>query len=350
MPSVQLTKEEFSKRARERFYDPTFDAVAPEIERVIAVAWKNYTEYHRNPRKRRAGRGFSDPDFPLPIEWLETRSAIQQAEKRQHSPKSNSRILLINGSTRSNQTCPGEMSKTFRLAKIAEKVISGNKGFEVDFLDMSRLASEYGRIIYPCKACVSTAMPLCNWPCSCYPNHAMGQVNDWMAEIYPRWAAAHGVMILCPVHWYQAPSSLKLMIDRLVCADGGNPDPTLTSGKNPQLAKEVELKGWHYPRHLAGRVFSVVVHGDAVGAETLRRSLTDWLTDMGLIAAGHVALVDGYVGYYKPYATSHDELDEDKDFQEEVRNAARSLVSAVRLLRRGELKQPDASLREPRPK
>ena len=122
MPSVQLTKEEFSKRARERFYDPTFDAVAPEIERVIAVAWKNYTEYHRNPRKRRAGRGFSDPEFPLPIEWLETRKAIQQAEKRQNSPKSNSRILLINGSTRSNQTCPGEMSKTFRLAKIAEKV------------------------------------------------------------------------------------------------------------------------------------------------------------------------------------------------------------------------------------
>ena len=134
------------------------------------------------------------------------------------------------------------------------------------------------------------------------------------------------------------------------CADGGNPDPTLTSGKNPQRAKEVELKGWHYPRHLAGRVFSVVVHGDAVGAETLRRSLTDWLTDMGLIAAGRLALVDGYVGYYKAYATSHDELDEDKDFQEEVRNAARSLITAVRLLRRGELKQPDASLREPRPK
>ncbi len=350
MPSVQLTKKEFSKRFHERFYDPTFRAVAPEIEKVIPVAWKNYIEYHRSPRTRRAGAGFSDPDFLLPIEWLEARSAIQQAEKCQKNRRSNSRILLINGSTRSDQTCPGEMSKTFRLAKIAEKVISGNKGFEVDFLDLSRLASEYGRIIYPCKACVSTAMPLCNWPCSCYPNHAMGQVNDWMAEIYPRWVAAHGVMILCPVHWYQAPSSLKLMIDRLVCADGGNPDPTLTGGKNPQRAKEVELKGWNYPRHLAGRVFSVVVHGDAVGAETLRRSLTDWLTDMGLIAAGRAAVIEGYVGYYRPYATSHDELDKDKDFQEEVRNAARSLTRAVRLLRRGELKQPDASLREPRPK
>ena len=190
---------------------------------------------------RQAGPGFNDPAFQLPIEWLATRNAIAQAEKRQKNPKSNSRILLINGSTRSDQTCPGEMSKTFRLAKIAEEVMVGEKGFEVDLLDLSRLASEYGRIIYPCKACVSTAMPLCHWPCSCYPNHAMGQVNDWMAEIYPRWVAAHGVMILCPVHWYQAPSSLKLMIDRLVCADGGNPDPTLTGGKTPNVQKKWNL-------------------------------------------------------------------------------------------------------------
>jgi multimeric flavodoxin WrbA len=350
MPSVQLTKEEFSKRARQRFYDPTFSAVATEIERMIDVAWKNYTEYHKSPRTRQAGRGFSDPKFLLPVEWLETRKAIQRAERRQKNRKTHSRILLINGSTRSDRTCAGEMSKTFRLAKIAEQVIKGERGFEVDLLDLSRLASEYGRIIYPCKSCVSTAMPLCHWPCSCYPNHAMGQVNDWMAEIYPRWVAAHGVMILCPVHWYQAPSSLKLMIDRLVCADGGNPDPTLTAGKNPERAKEVELKGWHYPRHLAGRLFAVVVHGDAAGVETLRRSLTDWLTDMGLIPAGRAALVDGYVGYYEPYTTSHDALDQDKDFHEEVRNAARSLINGVRLLRRGKFKQPDASLSEPRPK
>ena len=350
MPSVQLTREEFARRARQRFYDPTFAPVASDIDRIIEVAWKNYSEYHRNPRTRPAGAEFSDPQFQLPVEWLETREAIQAAEKGWKHPKTKTRILLINGSTRSNQTCPGEMSKTFRLTKIAEKVIAAEKGFEVELLDLSRLASEYGRVIYPCKACVSTAMPLCHWPCSCYPNHAMGQVNDWMAEIYPRWVAAHGVMILCPVNWYQAPSSLKLMIDRLVCADGGNPDPTLTRGKNPQRAKEVELKGWHYPRHLAGRVFSVVVHGDAVGAETLRRVLADWLTDIGLIPAGQAAIVDGYVGYYKPYATSHDELDRDKDFQEEVRNAARCLVSAARLLRRGELKKPDANLREPRPK
>jgi len=62
---------------------------------------------------------------------------------------------------------------------MAKRVISGTRGFEVDLLELSRLNSEYGRVIYPCKACVSTAMPLCHWPCSCYPNHAMGQVGDW---------------------------------------------------------------------------------------------------------------------------------------------------------------------------
>ena len=350
MPSVQLSKAEFTERLRGRFYDPAFAEVSEEIERIIEKAWEGYDKYRKNPRTQSAGRGFADPDFKLPIEWLETRTAILSAERRQKNRKAPSRILLINGSSRSDQSCPGEMSKTFRLVTMAKEVIAKARGFEVDLLDLSRLTSEYGRVIYPCKACVSTAMPLCNWPCSCYPNHAMGQVGDWMAEIYPRWAAAHGVMIVCPVNWYQAPSSLKLMIDRLVCADGGNPDPSSTGGKNPQRAKELELKGWDYPKHLAGRVFSVVVHGDAAGVENLRRILTDWLTDIGLIPAGQSALVGRYIGYYEPYATSHDDLDQEKDFHEEVRNAARSLVQAVRLLRRGDLKLPDASLTDPRQK
>src|SRR5205085_11292430 len=114
-----------------------------------------------------------------------------------------------------------------------------------------------------------------------------------------------GIMIITPVNWYQAPTGLKAMIDRLVCADGGNPDPTSTHGKNPDQAKALELKGWPYPKHLGGRLFSVIVHADSVGAETLRRSLVDWLTDMGLISAGALAEKDGYVGYDEPSATSH---------------------------------------------
>ena len=89
-------------------------------------------------------------------------------------------------------------------------------------------------------------------------------------------------MIVTPVNWYQVSSPLKLMIDRLVCADGGNPDPTRTQGKDAELAKQIELDGWDYPRHLAGRLFSVVVHGDVEGAENVRRSISDWLRFMHL--------------------------------------------------------------------
>ncbi len=346
---VKLTREQFERRLRERFYDPAFTAVAREVDTIVDVAWKVYDEYHKSPRTRKAGPGFAHPEFELPGEWLEARDRIHHAQREHDDPAARARILLVSGAARHDQTCPGEMSKTFRLAEMARVEIE-RAAYACDLLDLSMLTAEYGRQILPCKACVSTAMPLCHWPCSCYPNHAMGQVNDWMNEIYPRWVAAHGVMIVTPVYWYQAPSVLKLMMDRLVCADGGNPDPTTTRGKNPGEAKRLELSGWPYPRHLANRVFSIVVHGDAEGADTLRRSLTDWLTDMELVPAAATATFDRYVGYYEPYATSHEALDRETDFHEEVRNAARSLVEAVRLLRAGEFARPDHGIRAPRPK
>jgi len=346
---VALSREEFARRLRERFYDPAFDRLPAELDRLVDTAWTTYHDYHKSPRTRQAGPGFANPDFELPIEWLEARSRILEAAREHDDPHSRSRILVVCGGARHDQTCPGEMSKTFRLAQLAREEIE-RANIACDLLDLSLLTAEYGRQILPCKACVSTAMPLCHWPCSCYPNHAMGQVNDWMNEIYPRWVAAHGVIIVTPVYWYQAPSVLKLMMDRLVCADGGNPDPTTTHGKRPEEAKALELKGWDYPRHLANRLFAIVVHGDAAGAEMLRRSLTDWLTDMNLMPAAPNALVDRYVGYYEPYATSHDALDRDKSFQEEVRNAARALVEGVRLLRAGSFPRADRGQRDPRPK
>ncbi|HEX5012188.1 MAG TPA: flavodoxin family protein [Planctomycetota bacterium] len=349
-PDGTLSRAEFERRFRESFFDPAFEAVGPELERVMAQAWDGYIQYRKSPRTRRAGARFAEPDEQLPVEWLAARAAIHAAERRQRSRRSPARILLISGSSRTSESCPGETSKTWRLCRMAEAVMRRAPRLEVDFLDLSLLASQPGRRIFPCKACVSTAMPLCHWPCSCYPNHAMQQTGDWMAELYPRWAAAHGVMIVCPVNWYQAPSVLKLMIDRLVCADGGNPDPTTTHGKDVKRAKALELRGWDYPRHLAGRLFSVVVHGDAAGAGTLRRSLVDWLADMGLVPAGPQAQLDRYIGYWRDYATSHDDLDADRDVQEEVRNAARELVNAVRLQRRGRLPRVDKGLKRTREK
>jgi multimeric flavodoxin WrbA len=345
---VKLTRDEFARRLGERFFDPLFDGLRGDVDRIVDVAWRVYDEYHKSPRKRPAGAGFADPAYELPIEWLTAREAILQAQRRHDAPDRPSRILLVCGAARHDQTCPGEMSKSFRLASLAREVVEAEPGFECDWLDLSLLTAQYGRQILPCKACVSTAMPLCHWPCSCYPNHAMGQVNDWMNELYPRWVEAHGIMIVTPVYWYQAPSVLKLMIDRLVCADGGNPDPTTTHGKDPARAKQLELDGWPYPRHLAGRHFSVVVHGDAEGVLTLRRSLTDWLEDMHLVAADRS--LDRYIGYYEPYATSHEALDRDTAVQEETRNCARALLVAVRKARAAGASDDADVIPEARPK
>ena len=347
---VLLTREQFRERFYARFYDPVFEAVSAELEKVFEKAWDGYFNYRKAPRTQAAGPEFADPAYRLSVEWLETRENIRQAQVAHDDPASASRILVVSGSTRSEHSCPGEISKTSRLARAAREHIEKVPGFEVDFLDVSKLAEEPWKVIHPCKACVSTAMPLCHWPCSCYPNHALGQTNDWMAEIYPRWVAAHGIFIVSPVNWYQAPASLKLMIDRLVCADGGNPDPTTTHGKDPLRAKEIELGGWHYPKHLAGRGFAVYVHGDAAGTENLRRILCDWLHDMELIQAGPSAAVDIMIGYYQPYATSHDDLDKDEGAFGHVRNAAASLTNLVTQIRSGQYRPPDAGLKSPREK
>ena len=345
--SVALSRDEFRARFRARFVDPAYDAVADELAAVEAVAWDAYTNHRKAPRTRKAGPGFADPSYDLSLDWLAARDAIADAQVR-HKAAGPPRILVVAGGARNEHTCPGEQSKTLRLVDAACTELR-DLGAVAELLDLSLVTAEYGRTIHPCKACVSTAMPLCHWPCSCYPNHALGQTHDWMNEIYPRWVAAHGVAIITPVYWHQAPSPLKLMIDRLVCADGGNPDPTTTHGKTAEEAKAIELAGWDYPRHLAGRAFAIVVHGDTQGTETLRRSLHDWLVEMALEPAGAAASLDRYIGYYKPYATSHDDLDDDKDLFVETRNTMRVLVERVVQLRAG-ISPAGADIKGPRPK
>jgi multimeric flavodoxin WrbA len=347
---IPLTKAEFRDRFYARFYDPAFDAVASELERVFEKAWEGYEVSRKSPRTQPAAPGDADPSVAVPVEWARTRQAIANAAARHRDPAAPTRFLLVNGSTRSPHTCPGEISKTLRLVQHARQTLEALPHVEVDELDISALADEPLKVIYPCKACVSTAMPLCHWPCSCYPNHALGQAGDWMAELYPRWVAAHGVFIACPVHWYQAPASLKLMMDRLVCADGGNADFTSTGGKDPVKAKALELQGWHYPKHLAGRAFAVVAHGDAAGPENLRRMLVDWLTDIGMVQAGPLAALDTWIGWYRPYATSHADLDQDAELFTQVAQAAQSLAALTAQIRSGAYQSPAAGLHNPREK
>jgi multimeric flavodoxin WrbA len=342
-------REAFAARFRASFMDPAFQAEAPALSRLEAIAWQAYTEGRKAPRTQPAGPGYHDPAYALSLDWIEARARIDAAQAQWAVADAPSRVLVVNSAARNDGTCPGEMSKSFRMAQwVIEEL--GAAGMQTDLLDLSLLTSDYDRHIHPCKGCVSTAMPLCHWPCSCYPNHALRQTNDWMNEIYERWVAAHGVVIVSPVYWYQSPSPLKLMIDRLVCADGGNPDPTRTGGKDPEKAKAVEMAGWDYPKHLAGRAYGLVVHGDVAGIEGSRRALSDWLDWMGLLDAGVQARLDRYVGYYEPYATSHDTLDGDAAFQQEVRHVGRAVAGAVRELRAGGLQALRQQQPAPRPK
>jgi multimeric flavodoxin WrbA len=350
MPSPKLDREAFRERWLAQFRDPAFRALDAELARIEETAWEAYAEGRKAPITRKAGPGFADPDYDLSVDWLAAREAVREAQARHEAPDGPARFLIVNCSARSEHTCPGEMSKSWRFAELAQGIFEHADATQVRILDLARLASEYGRNIHPCKACFSTAAALCHWPCSCYPNHGLGQVHDWMNDIYPMWVEAHGIMLITPVNWYSPSSPLKLMMDRLVCADGGNPDPTRTHGKNAQEAKAVELAGWDYPRHLAGRLYSVVVHGDVEGAENVRRAISDWLCFMHLCPAGPTAELDRYVGYWQPYATSHDALDADTAIQEEVKNAARTLLQGVQLNRAGQFPAAGMDLKPPRQK
>jgi len=344
-----LARDTFHLRFMQSFQDPAFKAESESLGRLEGIAWQAYQEGRKAPVTHKAGPGFSDPDYDLSVEWRDTRDRLIAAQQRWEAGDTPSRVLLVCGSARNDGTCPGEISKTWRLTRLAQDTLEA-AGMQVDVLDLSLLTSSYDLHIHPCKGCVSTAMPLCHWPCSCYPNHAERQTGDWMAQIYEQWVAAHGVILMTPVYWYQVSSPLKLMMDRLVCADGGNPDPTSTQGKKPELAKALEEKGWDYPKHLAGRAYGVVVHGDVAGIEGVRRSLCDWLDWMGFIDAGPKARLDRFIGYYESYANSHDTLDKDLAVQEEVRNVARAVAHAVGELRAHRLVSADAGLQAPRRK
>jgi hypothetical protein len=71
---------------------------------------------------------------------------------------------------------------------------------------------------------------------------------------------------------------------------------------------------------------------------------------MDMVHAVVPAGLDRYIGYWGPYATSHDALDRDLAIQEEVRNAARTLLEAVQARRSGHLVSAGSGLDQPREK
>ena len=157
---TELSKPEFLLRWRQRFYDPAFDSREEELKSLAEIAWQNYRESRKSPRTRKAGPGFADPECELSVEWLDARDKIIAAQKQHESRDVRSRILLICASPRTDQTCPSEMSKTFRLTEEAKKIFAETEGSEVDLLDLSVLEQSTAASFFPVKP---VSQPRCHF-------------------------------------------------------------------------------------------------------------------------------------------------------------------------------------------
>lgn len=156
-----LTCVQFHERFNGCFYDPALEVGRDAIARLEAIARDALQEGRKAPITRPAGRGFADPTYAMAVQWLDSRKRLKAAQKRLSDSTAPSRVLLICGSARNDGNCPGEVSKTWRLTEMAQRVVE-RAGPQADVLDPSLVTPEYGRNIHPCKGCVSSAMPLCH--------------------------------------------------------------------------------------------------------------------------------------------------------------------------------------------
>ena len=191
----------------------------------------------------------------------ETAAAPAPAEPRKL------RVLLIAGSNRRQFNCPGVDSKARMLMnRLADRLPAT---WTVDTEDLGNV---YRREkIQACNACVSTSMALCVWPCNCYERDSTAEPDlMWNLDLYSRLDQADAWCIIGPVNWYGPSSVLKLLFDRLVCMNGGNPREELIDHKDPEKAMRLE----HQPEwealsqnHLEGRTAAFFCYGDGGGDE-----------------------------------------------------------------------------------
>jgi hypothetical protein len=183
------------------------------------------------------------------------------------APSAALRVLVIAGSQRRQYNCPGVDGKARTFARRVAARLPAD--WEVDEVD---LANVYGEPrIQPCNACVSTAMAQCCWPCNCYEKGSKAEPDlMWDLDLYARLDLADAWAVVGPVNWYAPASNLKLMFDRLVCMNGGNPREGLIEHKDPELAMALERSPeWRElsVNHLEGRTAAFFLYGDGGGDE-----------------------------------------------------------------------------------
>lgn len=196
------------------------------------------------------------------VKWYKK---AQTEEKSKKTVK----LLVFQGSPRSEETCPSQDGKTKDIVSQVLSNFWGDPRIKVDVVDLSVKGD--GKIIQPCKACVSTSAAHCHFYCTCY-GPMNEEVPDKMHDdnIYGRLEWCDAFVVFSPIHWYSVPTSVKAMFDRLVCVnktitheqavamwgeDIKNPDKTKRFSETDRFKKMAK-------NHLEGKVGAFFIHGD----------------------------------------------------------------------------------------
>jgi len=176
-------------------------------------------------------------------------------------------ILLFSGSARHKSNCPGQDSKTMKMIK--ELDIPNDFDFEI--IDLS--IRDDNPIIQPCKGCISTAGGAqCNFPCNCYTKNNK-EKPDYMhdKDIYNKLKKCDAFIVFAPINWWNVPTQVKSMFDRLVCASltmtvkqaieifGKDGVKDISKTKKFSQTKEYQEI---VKNHLEGKIGSFFIHGD----------------------------------------------------------------------------------------
>ena len=86
----------------------------------------------------------------------------------------------------------------------------------------------------------------------------------------PAWREPTPWAFIGPINWYGSTSNFKLLFDRLVCMNGGNPRPDLIGKKSTVLTQALERSSqWRElsKNHLEGRSAAFFCYGDRGAAD-----------------------------------------------------------------------------------
>jgi multimeric flavodoxin WrbA len=191
-------------------------------------------------------------------------------------------VVIFQGSSRDEDSCPGQISKT---RKVVNYVLD-KWSFAVDFelVDLS-VNFKKGSVVQPCKGCVSTSSYHCHWACDCYSKKNPKKPDLLHDEdVYTKLENSDGFLVFTPIHWHAPSSQVKALFDRLVCSNMtlSREDAKKVLGekniKNAEVTGKLSLEGKSdhlLKNHLSGKFAGFYIHGDAGANDYGRGKLPD---------------------------------------------------------------------------